>query len=223
MPRRTMQRPDVPAARSDAAALGLSLSDVQAQRLLDYLDLLQRWNRTFNLTAVREPGAMWLHHVVDSLAAVPAVLRHFGGAAPRRILDVGSGGGLPGLVWAVLWPEVEITCVDAVGKKAAFIRQAAGAMGLNRVRGMHARVESLSDGPYPLITSRAFASLADFTQLTRHLLADDGWWVALKGKTPEDELTEGRFAPGMFHVEPIAVPGLDADRCLVWLKRAAVG
>lgn len=216
-----MPRPDLPAARADVAALGLALDDARLGRLLDYLELLQRWNRIYNLTAVREPGAMWSHHVVDSLAAAPAVLRRFGGEAPSRILDVGSGGGLPGLVWGVLWPDVEINCIDTVGKKAAFIRQAAGALGLPRVRGVHARVESLADGPYPLITSRAFASLGDFTRLTRHLLGGDGWWLALKGKVPDDELADGGFMPGMFHVEPIAVPGLDAERCLVWLRRDA--
>lgn len=218
-----MPRPELPAARADTAALGLALGDAQLRRLLDYLDLLQRWNRTYNLTAVRDPEAMWSHHVLDSLAAAPSVLRHFGGAAPARILDVGSGGGLPGLVWGVLWPDTEIACIDAVGKKAAFIRQAAGALGLTRVRGIHARVESLAEPPYPLITSRAFASLADFTRLTRHLLADGGWWLALKGKSPDDELAEGDFPPAMFHVEPIAVPGLDADRCLVWLQAGAAG
>lgn len=213
--------PDRAAAHAVASAIGVPLDDAQADRLLAYLALLQRWNATYNLTAVRDPAAMWLQHVVDCMAAVPAVQHHLHARAlPRRprILDVGSGGGLPGIVWAVLMPGTDITCVDTVGKKAAFIRQAAGQLGLPNLRAVHARVEMLLSEPFDLITSRAFASLADFTALTRTLLAGGGCWVAMKGKPPLDELSTLGWPGSMFHVEPLTVPGLDAERCLVWLK-----
>lgn len=208
-------------AHAAGAALGIPLVDEQADRLLAYLALLQRWNATYNLTAVRDPAAMWLQHVLDCMAAVPSVQRRLPSTRRGRILDVGSGGGLPGIVWAVLMPGVDVTCVDAVGKKAAFIRQAAGELRLPNLQARHARVESRKDGPFDLITSRAFASLKDFTRLTRHLLAADGAWVAMKGKSPLDELAEAGWSPAMFHVEPLQVPGLDAERCLVWIQGSA--
>lgn len=206
------------AARQDASALGVDLSDGQARQLLDYVGLLQQWNATYNLTAVRHADAMWHQHVLDCLAAVPSVRKALPSSRRGRILDVGSGGGLPGLVWAIALPECDLTCVDTVGKKAAFIRQAAGTLALSNVQARHARVESLHEGPFDLITSRAFASLADFVRLTRPLLAPGGQWVAMKGKRPSDELQALGLPPAMFHVEPLQVPGLDADRCLVWLK-----
>jgi 16S rRNA (guanine527-N7)-methyltransferase len=214
-----MPPPDRGAAHAAAEAIGVPLDDAQADRLLAYLDLLQRWNATYNLTALRDPAAMWLQHVVDCMAAVPAVRRALQQTATRpHILDVGSGGGLPGIVWAVLMPEVEITCVDTVGKKVAFIRQAAGALPLPNLLARHGRVEQIAQPRFDLIASRAFASLVDFTRLTRHLLADGGSWVAMKGKPPTDELAALGWPASMFHVEPLRVPGLDAERCLVWLK-----
>lgn len=217
-----MPPPDRAAALAAAHAVGLEISDAQADRLLDYVDLLQRWNSTYNLTAVRDPAAMWLQHVVDCMAAVPSVRAHLPRAARRgRILDVGSGGGLPGVVWAVLMPEADITCVDTVGKKVAFIRQASGSLGLANLQAVHARVESMPGPAFDLITSRAFAALADFTRLTRHLLAPGGFWVALKGKPPLDELEALAQPVDLFHVEQLRVPGLDAERCLVWLKNKA--
>lgn len=213
--------PDRAAAQAAAQALGLTLDDTLAECLLDYLGLLQHWNTTYNLTAVRDPGAMWLQHVVDCMAAVPSVNRHLSAGKSGRILDVGSGGGLPGIVWAVLMPKVDVTCVDTVGKKSAFIRQAAGTLGLKNLQVRHARVESMNEPPFDLITSRAFASLVDFTRLTRHLLATDGDWVAMKGKTPTEELAALGWLESMFHVEHLLVPGLEAERCLVWLKNPA--
>lgn len=213
-----MRPPDHSAAQAVAAGFGLTLSHSQVGRLLDYLDLLQRWNLTYNLTAVRDPAAMWLQHVLDCLVAVPAVQRALPADRLARILDVGSGGGLPGIVWAIALPQVEITCVDTVGKKAAFVRQAAGTLGLPNLQVRHARVETLKEPPFDLITSRAFASLSDFTRLTRPLLAPAGQWVAMKGKTPLDELAVLALPPARFHVEQLNVPGLDAERCLVWIK-----
>jgi 16S rRNA (guanine527-N7)-methyltransferase len=216
-----MSPPDRAAAQAAATALALPLSDAQADRLLAHLDLLQRWNATYNLTAVRDPSAMWLQHVVDCMAAVPSVQAALPGERRARILDVGSGGGLPGIVWAVLMPQADITCVDTVGKKAAFIRQVAGTLGLPNLQARHARVETLKEPAFDLITSRAFASLSDFTRLTRPLLAAGGQWVAMKGKPPHDELAALGLPVGMFHVEHLQVPGLDAERCLVWIKNQA--
>lgn len=216
-----MPSPDRSSAHAAAAAIGVPLDDGQADALLAYLALLRRWNATYNLSAVREPAAMWLHHVVDCMAAVPAVRRHLQAARLQRrprILDVGSGGGLPGIVWAVMVPEADITCVDSVGKKAAFVRQAAGQLALPNLQARHARVEQLSGQTFDLITSRAFASLLDFTRLTRHALAAGGCWVAMKGQSPTEEVSALGWPAGMFHVEPLQVPGLDAERCLVWLK-----
>lgn len=199
------------------SALGLSPTPQQLRLLMDYLDLLQRWNATYNLTAVRDRGAMLVQHLADCLAVVPPLARHL---PAGRLLDVGSGGGLPGVVLAVMQPALQVSCVDAVGKKSAFVRQVAGALALPNLHAMHARVELLQAGPFDLITSRAFASLADFTRLTRHLLVPGGAWLAMKGKQPEAELAA--LPPGVrvFHVEPLAVPGLDANRCLVWMRPA---
>jgi 16S rRNA (guanine527-N7)-methyltransferase len=213
-----MLPPDAAAAQADAAGLGVSLRPEQAGQLLAYVDLLQRWNATYNLTAVRDANAMWRQHVLDCLAAVPSIRATLPSGRRSRILDVGSGGGLPGMVWAIALTDVDLICVDAVGKKAAFIRQAAGGLGLTNVRSLHARVEALREAPFDLITSRAFASLSDFIRLTRPLLAPGGRWVAMKGKIPTEELAALDLPASMFHVEPLRVPGLDADRCLVWLK-----
>jgi len=216
-----MPLPDRAAVLAAAATLGLAVSDDQADRLLAYLALLQRWNGTYNLTAIRDPDAMWLQHGLDCMAAVPAVSNLLPDGRRLRILDVGSGGGLPGVVWALLLPQADIVCVDAVGKKAAFIRQAAGTLRLPNLQARHARVEALDEAPFDLIASRAFASLADFTRLTRRLLAPGGRWLAMKGKPPTEELSALDPNALMFHVEPLQVPGLDAERCLVWLQPAA--
>jgi 16S rRNA (guanine527-N7)-methyltransferase len=210
-------RPALGATLAAAAEqLGLPLSALQSSRLLDFVDLLGRWNRTYNLTAVRDPSAMLTQHVVDCLAVVPALRReHRGG----RVLDVGSGGGLPGVVWAVMEAGMDITCVDSVGKKAAFLQQAAAALGLRNLHSEHARVETLAGGHFDLIASRAFAALPDFVALTSSLLAGAGVWLAMKGKVPTSEIAALGPAIDVFHVEQIQVPGLSADRCLVWMQK----
>ncbi len=210
-----------PALESACDSLGLALDPAMLGRLLAYLALLQRWNATYNLTAVRDPGEMLTQHLADCLAVVGPLRRQLGAGTSRRILDVGSGGGLPGVVLAVLEPGWAVTCVDAVGKKAAFIRQVAVELRLRNLAAEHARVELMKAGGFDLITSRAFASLADFVSLTRKLLAADGVWAAMKGKTPEAELATLPAGIAVFHVEPIAVPGLDAERCIVWMREAA--
>lgn len=204
-----------------AAALGLGLSPLQRQRLLDYLALLQRWNSTYNLTAVRDPAAMLSQHLADCLAVVPALTRQRG-SGPMRVLDVGSGGGLPGAVLASLLPALDVSCVDTVGKKAAFIRQVAAALPLPNLHAVHARVEQMQGPLFDLVTCRAFASLADFTRLTRDRLAPNGVWMAMKAKVPDEEIAALPAGVSMFHVEPLTVPGLDAERCLVWMRPDAV-
>lgn len=201
-----------------SAALGLPISTPQRAGLVAYVDLLARWNATYNLTAVREREAVWAQHIADCLAVLPALDRHLAGGGTRRVLDVGSGGGLPGVVLALMRPALDVTCVDAVGKKAAFVRQVAGALALPNLHAVHGRVEALRAPPFDLVTSRAFASLADFVRLTRLLLAPGGSWLAMKGKLPANEIAALPADVTVFHVEPIGVPGLDAERCLVWIK-----
>ena len=201
-------------------ALQLDLSDHQVSQLLDYLDLIAKWTKVYNLTAVRDPAEMVTHHLLDSLAAIGPLRRHLqqaGLAHGSRLLDVGSGAGLPGVVIAICCPAVAVTCVDTVAKKAAFIKQAALALKLPNLTGLHARVESIRQ-PFDVICSRAFASLADFTQWSAGALAPQGVWMAMKGKHPVDELAA--LPPGveMFHVEQLRVPGLDAERCILWMR-----
>jgi 16S rRNA (guanine527-N7)-methyltransferase len=190
------------------------LPEQQAQ-LDSYLDLLQRWNATYNLTAVREREGMLRQHLADCLAVIAPLSAHL---QQGRVLDVGSGGGLPGVVLAVMLPALDVTCVDTVGKKAAFVRQVALTLQLANLHAEHCRVEQLKARPFDLITARAFASLADFSRLTRHLLAPGGVWMALKGKHPADEIAALPADVSVFHVERLSVPGLDAERCLVWMR-----
>ncbi|MGA0611326.1 16S rRNA (guanine(527)-N(7))-methyltransferase RsmG [Caldimonas sp. KR1-144] len=198
-------------------ALGLDLDADQRQRLLRHLELISRWNRVYNLTAVREPAQMLTQHLLDSLAAVPPLLAHTG-AAPSALLDVGSGAGLPGAAIAIACPTIEVSCVDTVAKKASFIRQVAAELPVPNLRGLHARVESLLPRPWPVITARAFASLSDLVALTRPLLADGGVWMAMKGRRPDDEIAALPTDVEVLRVEPLTVPGLDAERCLVWMR-----
>jgi 16S rRNA (guanine527-N7)-methyltransferase len=202
--------------RSGAQALGLSLSDEQVQRLLGYIGLIQKWNKVYNLTAVRDPADMLTHHLLDSLTAIAPLSRHTQGQ-PIRLLDVGSGGGLPGVVLAICMPELNVSCVDTVAKKAAFVQQVAVSLKLPNLRGIHARVESLTD-PYQVIGSRAFASLPDFVTWSRSALAEGGVWMAMKGKHPQEEIDALPEDVKVFHVEPLTVPGLDVERCMVWMK-----
>ena len=211
-----------PALAAVLASLGLPACATTETSLLGYLDLLHHWNATYNLTSVRDPQGMLRQHVADCLAVIPAVTRQLdgtgGASGTLRVLDVGSGGGLPGVVLAVMFPHWQVTCVDTVGKKAAFIRQVALELKLKNLVGEHARVEVMKAGQFDLVTSRAFASLADFVQLTTTQLAPNGLWLAMKGRLPADEIAVLPPHCEVFHVEPLAVPGLDAERCLVWLK-----
>jgi 16S rRNA (guanine527-N7)-methyltransferase len=202
-------------------ALGLVLAPEQRRQLLAYLGLIAKWNKVYNLTAVREPADMLTHHLLDSLAALGPLQRHLSaqGLQQASLLDVGSGAGLPGIVFAIGCPGLQVSCVDTVSKKAAFIQQAAGELGLKNLRGVHARVESLA-GPFDVVSSRAFASLLDFTAWSRQALAPGGVWLAMKGKHPADELAALPAQVQVFHVEPLSVPGLQAERCIIWLRAA---
>lgn len=212
-------RPLEAGLRNGLRELGLSLTDVQVGQLLDYLSLIAKWTKVYNLTAVRDPQEMLTHHLLDSLAAIGPLRRHTEGRAVR-LLDVGSGAGLPGVVIAICCPEVDVSCVDTVAKKAAFIQQVAATLKLPNLKGVHARVESLT-GPFDVISSRAFASLADFVNWSAGALGQGGAWLAMKGKHPADEIAALPAAVQMFHVEHLTVPGLDAERCIVWLRPVA--
>jgi 16S rRNA (guanine527-N7)-methyltransferase len=214
-------------------ALNLSLSESQVLQLLAYLDLIARWNKTYNLTAVRDPREMLTQHLLDCLTVVAPFVREAEALAAQpapgeqlpapalRLLDVGSGAGLPGVVLAIARPDWRLTCVDTVGKKASFIRQVAVELGLRNLTATHQRVEDM-DGvaPFHIVTSRAFASLHDFITLTRERLAPGGLWAAMKAKLTDDERAAVPSDVVVFHVEPLAVPGLDAQRCIVWMRPA---
>ena len=204
-------------------ALALDLSPAQRQALLDYLALLQKWNQVYNLTAVRDPQAMLSHHLLDCLAVVAplrAQLANLAMTEPIRLLDVGSGAGLPGLVLAICLPQLQVDCVDTVAKKASFIQQAALSLGLANLRGLHARVESLT-AAYQVVSARAFSSLPDLVAGSDKALLPGGLWMAMKGKTPDEEIQALSQQAQVFHVEPLQVPGLDAQRCIVWMRRAS--
>lgn len=205
-----------PGLSAGLKAMGLDLSADQQKMLLDYVALIQKWNRVYNLTALRDPADMLTHHLLDSLTAVAPLRRHTQGQ-PTKVLDVGSGGGLPGVVLAVCMPELNVTCVDTVAKKAAFVQQVAVSLKLPNLRGIHARVESLTD-PYQVICSRAFASLPDFVNWSRPALAEGGVWMAMKGKRPQEEIVALPRDVQVFHVEPLTVPGLEVERCMVWMR-----
>ncbi|VTU13346.1 16S rRNA (guanine(527)-N(7))-methyltransferase RsmG [Variovorax sp. RA8] len=204
--------------REGAAALGLSLDDRQREQLLAYAALILKWNKVYNLTALRDPTSVLTHHLLDSLSVIGPLAREWPGRA--ALLDVGTGAGLPGVVIAIVRGDITVTCLDAVAKKAAFVQQVAAELGLPNLRGSHGRVESLS-GSFELVCSRAFASLPDFFEGSKHLLAPGGLWLAMKGKTPSEELSQVPAEIEVFHVEQLRVPGLDADRCIVWARKQA--
>ncbi|MGS0755980.1 16S rRNA (guanine(527)-N(7))-methyltransferase RsmG [Roseateles sp. GG27B] len=214
--------PDLrPALAAAAESLQLGLADAQLDALLAYLAMLQKWNKVYNLTSIRDPQAMLTQHLVDSLSLLPALRQHANahlGDTSLRLLDVGSGGGLPGVVIAICQPAIDVTCVDAVAKKATFIKQVAAELRLPNLHGEHSRVESMKTPPFDLITSRAFASLLDFTTLTRQLLKPSAVWLAMKGQHPAEEIAALAADLDVFHVEQLQVPGLDAQRCLIWIR-----
>ena len=211
------------ALQQGLGALSLDLSEEQQTQLLAYMDLIAKWTRVYNLTAVRDADDMLTHHLLDSLAVIGPLRRELASLAsadatgPRRLLDVGAGAGLPGVVIAIACPDVMVTCVDTVAKKAAFIQQVAATLKLPNLRGVHARVEKLTE-TYDVVCSRAFASLVDFTTWSKQALAPQGIWMAMKGKSPDQEQAALPPSVRVFHVEPLQVPGLGAERCIVWMR-----
>jgi len=203
--------------RLGLAALQLALAPTQIAQLLAYLDLIQKWNRVYNLTAVRDPAEMLTHHVLDSLAVVNPLRRQLAGQAVD-FLDVGSGAGLPGVAVAICCPEIRVDCMDAVAKKAAFVQQVAAELGLANLKGLHGRVEN-SKQRYAVVACRAFAWLAEFAALTDAALSEEGVWLAMKGKTPAAEMAVLPPKVEVFHVEQLDVPELNAERCIVWMRR----
>ena len=209
--------------------LQLVLSEEQQMQLLAYMDLIAKWTKVYNLTAVRDAHEMLTHHLLDSLAVIAPLRRELTKLALPEVavvpyqaqttcslLDVGAGAGLPGIVIAISCPDVSVTCVDTVAKKAAFIQQVAATLRLPNLKGLHARVESLTQ-PYDVVCARAFASLVDFTTWSQPALAPHGIWMAMKGKHPHEELAALPEYAHVFHVEQLQVPGLDAERCIVWM------
>jgi 16S rRNA (guanine527-N7)-methyltransferase len=198
-----------------ARLLHLNVADRQIDLLIRFLDLLVQWNRTYNLTSIRQRDEMLVQHVFDCLAIIRPMASPL---SPHRCLDVGSGGGLPATVIAIMLPDAQVVSVDTVGKKASFVRQVALELGLRNLIAEHARVEDLQAAPFDLVTARAFASLTDFTRLTRALIADSGRWMAMKGQVPTAEIVALPPDVEVFHVEQLQVPELRAERCLVWMK-----
>jgi len=209
---------------SDCAVLRLPLDHARIDLLLNYLAQMLRWNRTYNLTAIREPEQMLLHHITDSLSVVPELAQRLAGQ-PASILDVGSGGGLPGVVLAICRPEWQVRCVDAVEKKTSFIKHVAGVLRLPNLDATHARVEELEPAECDIVVSRAFASLHDFAALAGRHVKPGGRLAAMRGHPPEDEI-QALKDQGAWQVEGVTtlyVPRLSARRCLVWMDRVEGG
>jgi len=197
------------------AAMRLDVSPARREKLVDYLALMFKWNAVYNLTSLRDPMQMVTHHLLDSLAAVPAF------AEAHNVLDVGSGGGLPGIVLAIVRPDMKVSMIDTVHKKTAFLTQVKAELGLVNVTVYTARVEQLQvSDKFDVITSRAFADLSDFVNWSSHLLADGGRYIALKGVAPKEEQERLPAEWRVTGVEPLQVPRLGAERHLVFIQRS---
>jgi 16S rRNA (guanine527-N7)-methyltransferase len=197
------------------AAMHLDVSPAQQDKLMNYLALMFKWNAVYNLTSLRDPMQMVTHHLLDSLAAVPAF------AKAHNVLDVGSGGGLPGIVLAIVRPDMKVSMIDTVHKKTAFLTQVKAELSLTNVTVYTARVEQLQvSDKFDVITSRAFADLSDFVNWSNHLLADGGRYIALKGVAPKDEQERLPAEWKVTGLEPLQVPRLGAERHLVYIERS---
>ena len=209
-------RPALSAVLADGIKeLGLALDQRQHEQLLDYLALLFKWNAVYNLTSVRDPMMMMTHHILDSLAAVPAF------ANATNVLDVGAGGGLPGMVLAIARPQMKVSMIDTVHKKTAFLTQVKAELELANVTVYTMRVEQLQvSDKFDVITSRAFADLSDFVNWSGHLLAEGGEFIALKGTAPPEEQERLPSAWRVRLLQPLQVPRLQAERHLVLIQKS---
>ena len=208
--------------RLAARALQLDVAESQIIQLAAYVELMVRWNKTYNLTAIRSIGDIVPQHIADCLGCIGPLMRQLSRVTNPRILDVGSGGGLPGAVIAITCPHIAVTCIDTVGKKAAFLTQVAAELKLANLHSVNGRVESaaVADASFDVVCCRAFSSLAKFVHLSRHALRPGGKWLAMKGVLPTAEIAELPDEVEVFHVEPLRIPGLNAERCLVWMAEA---
>lgn len=189
--------------------MGLEITEATQQKLLDYLALIHKWNKVHNLTAVRDPADMVTLHLLDSLAVLPYI-------KAKRLLDVGSGAGLPGIPLAICLPQLQVTVLDSIEKKASFMRQAKAELGLGNLEVVSGRVEQYQPSElYDVIISRAFSDLQLFTRLTQHLGAPGGQWLAMKGVLPQAELSHIDIQPS--RIAPLKVAGLEAQRHLLFL------
>lgn len=196
-----------------AAEMGLEISDAQATKLLDYLALMEKWNKVFNLTAVRDPKEMAPRHLLDSLSILPWV-------TAGRLLDVGTGAGLPGIPLAIMRPSLECALLDTNGKKIRFVRQAVMELELSNVNPAQRRIEAFeSPRPFTQITARAFSSLRELVDLSRRLLARDGVWLAMKGVEPKEEIARLRAQGLDVEVSPLKVAQTTGERCLVLMRQ----
>lgn len=201
------------------APLGVAIDAQQARRLCDFAHLLLKWNAVHNLTAIRAADRVLTHHLLDSLAIVPCLQRVARRHAPR-VLDVGSGGGLPGIPIAIACPHYDVTLLDSNRKKCAFLTQARVDLGISNLSVVHARVEQWHAPLFDIIVSRAFATLGKLVGLTRHLVASDGAWLAMTGPAGERQAVEPPAGTALSEVVRLAVPGLDAQRNVVVLRPA---
>jgi 16S rRNA (guanine527-N7)-methyltransferase len=203
--------------------LDVTATPAQQAVLLEYLDQLLRWNKTYNLTAIRDPNQALIQHIFDSLSVVSSIRQALtlNTTRPPLIIDVGSGAGLPGAILSVVFPEVQIKCIDAVEKKALFIRQMAGILSLPNLTAQHSRIEEIEPLQGSIVISRAFASLIDFAKLAGKHVMSGGYLLAMKGREPVDEILalHAQTNWSVHTVEPLTVPELDAQRCLVWMQR----
>lgn len=225
---RVSSRPEAPAAptadaiQAGANLLGLALTRAQSAALERFGGMLLRWNAVHNLTAIETREAVLSHHLLDSLAVLP-VINHIFGDRPLRVLDVGAGGGLPGIPLAIAGPKLSVTLVDKVQKKIGFLTQVKLELGLANVECVHSRIEDLGRPPFDLILSRAFAALGEFVQWTLPLLAPGGWWFAMKGTVPNDEIeavTRAGLPVRIVDIVKLDVPRLGAERHLILLQRS---
>ncbi|NDI85227.1 16S rRNA (guanine(527)-N(7))-methyltransferase RsmG [Undibacterium crateris] len=194
--------------------MGLALSEAQIDQMLAYLALLSKWNAVYNLTAIRDPQEMVKQHLLDSLSAAPAFTE------ARNVLDVGAGGGLPGMMLAIAYPQTRISMIDTVSKKTAFLSQAKAELGLSNVTVFTGRVEQLEvTEKFDVITSRAFSELCNFINWSGHLLAEGGQFIAMKGVAPAQEIERLPAGWAVTGLQPLQVPGLNAERHLVFVRR----